>query len=286
MARADLATRIMARVETVAVREGDRVHKGQVLATFERGAVLAAGAQARAGLDLATTNLRRMERLYADSAVPVAQLEAARAAYQQAEGHQSAAAAELAYASLVAPFDGVVTRRAVDPGDLAAPGQPIVVVEGGGPREIVVGVPESVARGLVVGTTVTARIGVDERAVPARIAAIVPSADAVDRTVEVRLTTDGQLTANLAAIVEFPPIGARLELRVPASAVVERGELTGVFLFAPDSTVRLRWVRLGRRLGPELPVVAGLVPGDLVVRVAEGAVDGDRARPVLAGARP
>ena len=279
--RADLATRIMARIETLGPRVGDQVRKGQVLATFERGAVLAAGAQARAGLELASINLRRMERLYADSAVPVAQLEAARAAYQQAQGHQSAAAAELGYASLVAPFDGVVTQRTADPGDLASPGQPILVVEGKGPREIVVGVPETVARSLRVGRTVVARIGVDETPVSARIAAVVPSADPVNRTVEVRLTTNAQLTANVAAVVEFPATGALSELRVPATAVIERGELTGVYLFASDSTVRLRWIRLGRRTGTDVPVVTGLVPGDVVVRVAAGVADGDRARPIL-----
>lgn len=280
--RADLATRMMARIEAVRVRTGDRVRAGQVLVTLERGAVDAAGSQAAAALTLATVHLRRMERLYADSAVPLAQVEAARAAFEQAQGQRNAASAELGYAALVAPFDGVVTVRSADPGDLAAPGQPVLVVESAGEREIVVAVPEAVAAALVPGRTVTVRVGAAEKPVEARITAVVPSADPVSRTVEVRLTAPASLVSNVAAVAELPVSAGRTSgLKVPSGAVLERGGLTGVFLFAADSTARLRWVRLGRSAGSGAEVLSGLVPGDLVVARADQVKDGDRVRPVL-----
>jgi len=277
--RAELATRAMARVETVRVRAGDRVRSGQVLATVERGAVTAAGSQAAAGLELATTNLRRMERLYADSAVPLAQLEASRAAFAAAQGQADAATAELGYASITAPFDGVVVARNVDPGALATPGRPLLIVEDMGTREIVAGVPDALARGLVVGGTLTARVGADRQAVPVVVAAVVPSADPVSRTVEVRLTSRTPLTPGLTAIVEVP--GAQRssgQIAVPPSAVFSRGELTGVYLVGADSTARLRWVRLGRAQGDAVAVVSGLAAGDVVVRDAAGVRDGMRIR--------
>jgi RND family efflux transporter MFP subunit len=271
---------MMARIETIRVRAGDRVRAGQELARFERGGVVAAGAQASAGLELATTNLRRMERLYADSAVPVAQLEAARAAFEQARGHADAAAAEMGYTSLVAPFDGVIAARNADPGDLAAPGQPILVLEGGGSREIVVGIPETVAALVTPNEWVTVGIGTAGRTVRARVAVVVGSADPVTRTVEVRLVTREAITPNMAAVAEFPTrAGRQGEVTVPVTAVVSRGELTGVYLFGADSTVRLRWVRLGRAGGSEVEVVSGLRSGDLVVADADRATDGARARP-------
>ncbi len=280
--RALLATRIMARIETIRVRAGDRVRAGQVLATFERGAVVAAGSQAAAGLSLATTHLRRMERLYADSAIPVAQLEGARAAFAQARGQADVASAELGYASLVAPFDGVVTARTADPGGLAAPGQPVLVVEDAGLREIVVGVPEPVAAGLTVGRVVTVLVGAEAKPVSAMIAAVVPSADPVSRTLEVRLTTRSPLTSGLTAIAEFPVAGRRAgALAVPRSAVFERGELTGVFLVTADSTARLRWIRFGPTLGDEVTVASGLVAGDVVITRLGQVKDGDRVRPVF-----
>jgi membrane fusion protein, multidrug efflux system len=281
LTRADLATRMMARVETITVRVGDRVRAGQVLATFERGAVTAAGNQASAGLDLATTNLRRMERLYADSAVPIAQLEAARAARQQAEGQAGAVTAELRYASLVAPFSGTITARNADPGALAAPGQTILVLQGDTGREIVVGVPETIAAGLATGRPISVLVGTDERPILTRIAAVVRAADPISHTVTVRLATDLHLTTNVAAVALFTaPDGGDSNLVVPRTAVVERGELTGVYLFQADSTVRLRWVRFGRSEGGDREVLSGLMAGDLVVRQATLVKDGDRARPV------
>ncbi len=280
--RASLATRMMARVESIRVRAGDRVRSGQVLATLEKGAVVAAGSQAAAGLDLATTNLRRMERLYADSAIPVAQLEGARAAFEQARGHADAASAELGYASLVAPFDGVITARNADPGDLAAPGQPVLVVEDLGAREIVIGVPEPVAAGLVIGGTVRVLIGADEKVVTARIATVVPSADPVSRTVEVRLTTPTPLTPGVTAIAEFPMAGRPTgDLVIPVGAVVRRGELAGVFLVQSDSTARLRWIRLGRTVGTGVMVASGLAAGDVVLTHPADVKDGARVRAVI-----
>lgn len=283
--RAELATRMMARIETIRVRSGDPVRAGQVLATFEKGGVAAAGAQAGAGLELATTNLRRMERLYADSAIPVAQLEAARAAFSQAKGHVDAASAELGYTALTAPFSGLVVARNGDPGDLASPGRPILVIEGTGAREIVVSVPEEVAAGVRPGQLIPVRVGAMERLVTAKVLAVVGSADLSSHSVEVRLGAPRELLPNLTAVAEFPARqeGAG-ELTVPQSAVVVRGELSGVYLFAADSTVRLRWVRLGRQVGTSVAVVSGLQRGDQVVAHPARVTDGQRARP--AGTAP
>ncbi|MHB1327244.1 MAG: efflux RND transporter periplasmic adaptor subunit [Gemmatimonadales bacterium] len=282
--RAELATRMMARIETIRVRTGDRVRSGQVLATVEGGAVTAAGSQASAGLELATANHRRMERLYADSAVPLAQVEASRAALAQAQAQVEASTAEVGYTSIVAPFDGVIIGRHADPGGLAAPGHPILTIEGGGAREIVVGVPDPMARGLKPGQTLTALIGADRQVVSAVVAAVVPSADPVSRTVEVRLTTRSPLTPGLTAIVEIPADQIRSgELVVPRSAVLSRGELTGVYLVGADSIARLRWVRMGRSQGDDVAVVSGLIAGDRLVKDAALAHDGVRVRLAPAG---
>jgi multidrug efflux pump subunit AcrA (membrane-fusion protein) len=68
---------------------------------------------------------------------------------------------------------------------------------------------------------------------------------------------------------------------LPAAALVRRGQLEGVFLFAPDSSLRLRWVRTGRLRGDSVEVVSGLEVGDLVAVDAGTARDGMRARPLL-----
>lgn len=283
--RVELATRLMGTIASVRVRAGDRVRAGQLLLTLQAGSPEAGLAQARAGLDLAARTLRRMERLYADSAVPEAQLDAARAAHAQAEGQERAAEVEAGYAGLHAPFAGVVTARHAEPGDLAAPGQPLLVIEDAGAREIVVGVPDDLLGGIRTGLVVPVRIGAGERRVDARVIAVVPVSDPGSRTAEVRLTAPAGLPSGASAVAEFP-VGSAGALRVPAAALVRRGQLVGVFVFAADSTVRLRWIRIGRVEGGTADVLAGLEDGDIVALRPDSLSDGARARPRLDGSAP
>ena len=279
--RAEVATRLMGRVESVRVRAGDRVRQGQLLLTVERASLTAAQQQAAAALDQAAATLRRTERLYADSAAPLVQLEAARTAHAQAQAQARAVQADLAYAEVRAPFAGVVATRMVDPGDQAAPGQPLLVVEDRTAREIVVTVPDEVGEQLRAGQTAAVEIGAGGRRVTARIEAVVPGADPRSPTVEVRLSGPAGLAPGLAAVAELPA-GGHSTLQVPASAIMRRGQLEGVYLFAPDSTLRLRWIRTGRERDSTIEVLSGLISGDLVALDASRARDGVRARPQLA----
>jgi RND family efflux transporter MFP subunit len=270
----------MGRVESVHVRAGDRVRPGQLLVTVERASLTAANQQATAALDQAAATLRRTERLYADSAAPLVQLEAARTAHTQAQAQARAVQADLAYAEVRAPFAGLIARRMVDPGDQAAPGQPLLVVEDRTAREIVVAVPEEVGEQLRTGQTAAVEIGAGGRRVTATIEAVVPGADPQSPTVEVRLSGPADLAPGLAAVAELPA-GDRSTLQVPATAILRRGQLEGVYLFASDSTLRLRWIRTGRQRDSAVEVLSGLLPGDLVALDASRARDGVPARPQL-----
>jgi RND family efflux transporter MFP subunit len=275
---AELATRLMGTVERVLVRAGDRVAQGQVVLTLDAASADAAIRQARAGHDLAERTLRRMERLVADSAAPLAQLDAARAAEAQASSQVRAAEVDHGYASLRAPFAGTVTARLADPGDLAAPGRVLLRVADATAREIVVGVPDDVAAGIRPGLVVPVRLGAGERRAEAKVTAVVPGAEAASRTVEVRLAAPAGATAGTTAVAEFPgAVGAGIQ--VPDSVVVRRGQLVGVYLLAPDSTVRLRWIRVGRIERGRTEVLAGLVAGDLVAAQPASLRDGAPARP-------
>jgi RND family efflux transporter MFP subunit len=278
--RAELATRLVGRVESVAVRPGDRVRTGQLLLTVERASLTAAERQAASAVELASANLRRVERLYADSAMPLVQLESARDALAQAEGQVRAVRADLGYADIRAPFDGMVASRLVDPGDNAAPGQPLLVIEDRGAREIVVTVPDELRQWLRPGQEVAVEIGAGRQRVTARTLAVVVGADPQSPTVELRLAGPADLTPGLPAVAEIP-MEARNVLLIPVGALLERGQLDGVYVFAPDSTLRLRWVRLGRARGDSVEVVSGLRPGDLLAADGAGAREGTRARPIL-----
>jgi hypothetical protein len=110
----------------------------------------------------------------------------------------------------------------------------------------------------------------------------VTGADPRSPTIELRLAGPADLASGIAAVAEIPT-GQRTALMVPSGAMVERGQLQGVYLFAPDSTLRLRWIRAGRVRGDSVEVVSGLRAGDLVALDAGRARDGQRARPLLPG---
>jgi RND family efflux transporter MFP subunit len=280
--RVELATRVMGRIESVLVRAGDPVHRGQVLLTVERASLTASQGQARSAVELAEKSLRRTERLYADSAATLVQLEAARNAYAQAEAQSGAVAADLAYTDVQAPFDGVITSRTADPGDLAGPGQTLLTLEDRNAREIVVTVPEELGERLRVGPEVAVRVGAGARSVTARVTAVVAGADPRSPTLEVRLVGPSSLAPGLAAVAELPA-GERNALLVPESALIERGQLEGVYLFAPDSTFRLRWIRTGLPDGSAVEVVSGLKPGDIIALDPSKVHDGLVALPLLEG---
>jgi len=283
--RAELATRLTGTIQTVRVRAGDRVAAGQLLLTLDAGSPQAGLSQARAALELATITLKRMERLYADSAIPAAQLDAARAAHAQAESQARAAEVDVGYGGLRAPFSGVVTARLADPGDLAVPGRPLLVIEGAGAKEIVIGVPDDLLGGIRPGMRMAIRIGAGEQLMEAQVTAVVPVADPETRTAEVRLSAPADLTTGASAVAQIPLGGVR-GLRVPATALIHRGQLVGVLLFAADSTLRLRWIRIGRLEGAGAEVLAGLAAGDLIALQPDALDDGTRALPRLAPSVP
>jgi RND family efflux transporter MFP subunit len=279
--RAELSTRLMGRGESVRVRAGDVVRPGQLLLTVERASLTASERQAAAALAQATATLRRTERLYADSAAPLVQLEAARTAHAQAEAQAGAVRADLAYAEIRAPFAGLVVSRLADPGDQAAPGQPLLVVEDRTAREIVVTVPDELREQLRQDRS--PRSGSAAASGLLRpILAVVPGADPRSPTVEVRLSGPKELAPGLAAVVELPASG-RSAMLVPTSAITRRGQLEGVFLFTPDSTLRLRWIRTGRGTDSTVEVLSGLLAGDLVALDAAKGRDGLRPSAAAGG---
>ncbi len=281
--RADIATRLMARVTAVAVDVGTPVRAGQVLVRLgvedvaaSRSRAAAARDAALAARDEAARQSARMDTLLASDAVARVQRDQAQLSLAQAQAQLAGAEAALqdvataeGYAQIAAPFAGVVASRSVDPGDLASPGVPLVVLEDDGPRDAVFAVPADLAAGLAPGR----RIAIVDQAghvstLPVRV--IARAADPVTRTVELRIATPRDWRTGVA-VTALVPAGVHAGVAVPASAIVRRGELTGLRVVMDDAVV-LRWVRLGRPVVSadggdtgRVEVLSGLEAGDRIV---------------------
>jgi RND family efflux transporter MFP subunit len=297
------------------VRAGDRVKAGQALARIDERSATAGLAQSDAGVAQAEAQLRQarlqMERnreLRAQGYLSQAALDqtdnefkAAQAGLAQAQAGRSQAALARGYTQVSAPFDALVLATHVESGDLAAPGRAIATVYAPGALRAVVQMPASQA-----GLARTAqRIEVqlpDQRWVQPVRRADLPGADAVSQTVEWRLDLSsadaaqwlpGQTvrvrfsgTAPASAPAPAPtsaptgqpqPATSAARASVPQGAVLQRGELTAVYVAQGEQFV-LRAVRTGARAGGQVEILAGLKPGE---RIAADAVRAglDQARP-------
>jgi RND family efflux transporter MFP subunit len=283
--RAEITTRMMARVTELSADLGTRVRAGQVLLRLgtediaaNRAKAEAAVTVAQAARDEAAKHADRMDVLLAQDVVAQVQRDQAHLQLTQAESQLAMANATLrevetagSYAAIRAPFDGEVVSRFIDQGDVAAPGMPLLVVEEAGAREGKLAVPVSAAESLRPGDTLSVSI-LGGRSTRAPVRVVAAGADPMSKTVEVRVTLpqDWPTGVSLSALV---PTGTTQAITIPASAVVRRGQLTGVQVVAGEGTA-LRWIRLGRTVGEDrVEVLSGLNSGDeIVLPHAESAV--------------
>jgi RND family efflux transporter MFP subunit len=280
--QATLSTKLMGTVVAVDVREGDVVTAGQTLVRIDARDLAAKEAQVAASVADADANQRealaqatRIRALYADSAATRAQLDAVETGLARAEAGARAAraaAAELGavseYATVRAPFAGVVTARFVDPGAFAAPGSPLITVQDVTRLRITANAAPDAVRSLRRGASILATI--EGRDVNAIIEGVVPAAAGNLYTVNAIVANANRaLLAGSTASLRLP-LGQRPALVVPAGALRREGDLTGVIV-RTASADELRWVRVGHVSASMAEVTSGLRAGDTIVVPAPSA---------------
>lgn len=277
---ATLSTRLMGTITDVAVLEGDRVARGQVLVRIDASELDARRSQARAAFAEAEAVRRdaeahaaRISGLYRDSAATRAQLDQAETGLARAVAAIGAARGALAevdamsgYAEVKAPFAGTVTRRNVDRGDFAAPGAPLVTVEDASRMRIRAVTSPGAVKGYGRGDTVQGSI--EGTPITATIEGIVPDGGNLVM-VNALVQNDGRFVSGSAARLALEQ-SARPALLVPAAAITEEGDLTGVRAVA-GTGAELRWIRIGRAVGDRVEVLSGLQAGDSVLVANPGA---------------
>ena len=257
---ARVATRISGTVIAVNADIGARVRAGTPLVVLDDADVQARIRAARAAETLARRDFERIRSLAADGAASRHELDQVRVELERAAAARSAAEAQERYVRVRAPFDGVVTRRDVDPGDLAMLGRPLLTVEASGRLKVVAELPAGRAGQIVPGQRVVVRAGTGPTVLTARVTRVVPALGPRNRSFRVEAEPDS------AAVGLLPGTYARMGIPaegsgsrwIPQDAVVRRGQLTGVFTVEAD-TLRLRWVRLGAARAGAVELLAGPV---------------------------
>lgn len=258
---------------------GDKVAEGTIVLKL-RGVEQRAGlAQADSALSEAVAReaearqrYQRIDDLYQRKVVAKAVFDEALASRDAATARVAAARAArdsareaVGYADVAAPFSGVVAGRHVQPGDVIVPGQPLFDLVAPGRLRVVLDVPQRIAETLRTGAS--AVVMRDDDRVATTDVRVFTAAAPDAGTVRVWLGLPREATGFFAGQfvgVALPGTG-QPDPAIPAGALVERSEVTAVYVVAADGSVALRQIRIGRRDGGSISVLAGLSPGERVV---------------------
>ncbi len=263
--RADVSAKLSGNILELEATPGTRVKRGDVIARLDAGEIESALDRARAASDRADRDLGRYTDLLKSGAVTQSDFDKIEAGQRMAAATVDETKKQLGNALIAAPFDGVVTRKFMDVGDLATPGRPIFSIESEGGLELEIDVAESLAGELRIGQSFEVGIGAIAALTRGEVREIAPSADVVSRTflVKLGLPEIDELRAGQFGRA-YLPRGVRSVIRVPASSVVERGQIDLVWV-ADQGRARLRIVRAGRRDADRIEIIAGLSDDDVII---------------------
>ncbi|MGM0546556.1 MAG: efflux RND transporter periplasmic adaptor subunit [Bacteroidota bacterium] len=280
----NMSTKVMGRITQLDVEEGDFVEKGDVLIRIKDDNLQAQKRQiesslieAKAGLQNVETNYNRMKNLYDQESATKKELddisteyEMAKAKVQTLESKLQEIEDMLDYTLLTAPFDGYVVSKMASEGDMAGPGQPIIAFEQEDMMKIKVTVPESEISLFSLNDTVSVDIkAAGYNNAGGVVANINQSGNRGSRQFSVEimlpeLAEDSGVKSGMFAEVGLTTDKDRA-IVVPQSAIIERGQLTGIYTLNDDSEVVLRWVRIGDTSGDNVEVLSGLSEGESFV---------------------
>jgi RND family efflux transporter MFP subunit len=284
-----IASKIMGSVTSVVVQEGQRVGQGQTLLTIDDSDIIqkvnaakSAVETARQQKHLADVTFSRYAKLYEEKALSRQEFDQMETQKKIAESEFDRAKAMLreaetfqGYAHVRAPFAGVVTGKKIDAGSMAMPGMQLLTVEDTSSFLVEVAVDEKLSAGLKVGTSVVLVIDALSQTIQGKVSEVVPTVDPMSRTfiVKIALSSTG-LKTGLYVKVRIPS-GTRNILTAPASSVVEKGQLTGVYTVDSKGVISYRLVRIGKHFGNNVEILSGLNPGDkAIIAGIDKAVDG------------
>ena len=296
-ATVEAVPKVSGRLESVNVRLGDRVSRGQRLAKIEDQELVEQIKQAQASYDvaaatirqreadlrLAQTNLDRSKNLFDRNLIPrqtfddtdaryqaaVAQLDLAKAQFAQTQARLDELKINLANTVITSPVAGFVGRRTLDPGAWVTPNSPFLSVVDISTVRLVASIVEKDLRKIAAG--MKADVSVDAfpgETFAGRIRNVAPVLDPATRTAPIEIEIENpqfRLKPGMYATVNFVTDKRDKALVVPTRSVVDVNGNRGVFLPGEGNTARFKPVDVGMIEGDVAEVQGGLDEGDKVV---------------------
>jgi len=185
------------------------------------------------------------------------------------------------YRRIVSPVSGVVVKKFAESGAIASPGVPLLSIEDNSQYLLEVGVEETQSRLVRLGSRVNVRIDALAQAeLFGTVAEILPSSDAASRTstVKIALPASPLLKSGLYGLARFP-VQQMQAITIPQTALVERGQLSGVYIVGADGIAQFRLVTTGKSSDGYVEILSGVSEGDDIVAANTAALsDGVKVR--------
>jgi RND family efflux transporter MFP subunit len=264
--RVTVSSRLSGYIRKLNVHEGQTVHHNDLLFRIDPVDVKQALTQAQADAGNALADKRRFAALLKAQAVTQQQYDTVALRYTMAQSRVKQARNQLHYTDVRAPLDGVVVSKLLHNGDLASPGQAVLVVEN--PHQLLVEthVAESHITRLHEGDSAQLQFAASDLPVKATIDHIIEDNRPASHqfVVKLSLPDDTNVRPGMFAHIRFHQ-GQRQALMIPRTAVVYRNGLTGVYVVDAHALLHYRLVRLGEAYGTQVEVSTGIAADERVI---------------------
>ena len=272
---AAIEAKVSGRIEQMLAVPGQTVTNGELLVQLDAHEIQARLDQAAAARQQAESDFKRASDLMQQKILSQSEFDSAQSKFRMAVAAETEAKTMLDYTKILAPFDGVITRKLADVGDLAAPGKTLLQMENPAALRLEADVPAALIGNAKLRDRLAVNIAGVTNDITGTVAEMSPAADPNSRTFLVKLdlpNTAGLRSGQFGRVAV--PVGEVSAIRVPVSAMVQRGQMEMVFALA-NGHAQLRLVKTGARVGDEVEVVSGLDSGEhIVTDGAEALIDG------------
>ena len=277
----NISTRVMGYITSMKAEVGQNVQAGQLLVSINATDIQAKGgqasaqiSQAQANYNLAKKDYERFQNLYKSQSASQKELDDMRARYEMASAGLQAAQqmknevnAQYRYTNVTAPISGTITAKFAEQGDMASPGMPLLTIESPSSLQAQVLVSEQNITMISNGMPVDVTLKSMNRTVSGTVSEISKSATNTggQYMVKINIHNASDLLPGMFVNVQFPfKTSGKINqdfnetMMIPTTALVENGQLTGVYVVSSQNTAVLRWIRIGKTLGDQVEVLSGL----------------------------
>ena len=285
----NISTRMMGYITKFHVKTGQKVHSGQLLVSINSADISAKKAhveasiiQANAAYNNARKDYERFKNLFNTQSASQKELDDMTARYEMAKAGLEAAQAmrkeiqaQFSYLNLTAPFSGTITNTFAKEGDMANPGMPLISIEGNGNLQVNVMVSENAIRMVKQGMPVKILVKSLDKTFEGKVSEVSNSSKNTGGQYVVKiniLNKVNEMKSGMFVQVQFPiqtdeniQQNSQKSVWIPENAIIEEGQLKGIYVVGAQKNAILRWIRVGKKSNNLIEVLSGLTQGEYYI---------------------